>query len=106
MNKAIVIGRLTRDIELKYTNSGKAVANFTVAVDRRGEGVDFVDVTVWEKVAESCAQYIGKGSQVCVSGRIQVDNYEKDGQKRKSFAVVAEQVTFLDSKKEKQEDPF
>lgn len=99
LNKVILIGRLTRDPELRYTpNSGKAVATFGLAVDRGfNNEVDFINIVVWDKQAETCAQYINKGRMVAVVGRLQVRSYEKDGQKRTISEVVAETVRFLGS---------
>jgi len=105
LNRVILIGRLTKDPELKYTPSGTAVATFTLAVDRmranaNGEReADFIPIVVWQKQAENCANYLGKGSLAAVDGRIQVRNYEaKDGTKRYVTEVVAESVRFLDKK--------
>ena len=82
MNRAIIIGNLTRDPELRTTASGKSVCSFTVAVNR-GFGdkkdADFIPVVTWEKTAESCAKFLAKGRKVAVSGRIATRNYEKDG---------------------------
>lgn len=108
LNKAILIGRLTRDPELRYTQNGTPVAKFTLAVDRpfaNQEGkrdVDFIDAVVWGKQAETATNYLGKGRLVAVEGRIQVRGYEHQGQKRKAVEVVAEHVKFLDSKKGKE----
>jgi single-strand DNA-binding protein len=100
MNKCILIGRLTKDPDLRYTQSGTAVATFTLAVDRafsKEKETDFIPIVVWQKQAENCANYIGKGSLVAVSGRIQVRSYEaKDGGKRWVTEIIAEQVKFLD----------
>lgn len=102
LNRVILIGRLVADPALRYTQSGKAVARFTLAVDRRrgsqGEReTDFIDVVVWQKLAELCANHLGKGRTVCVEGRLQIRNYEaQDGSKRKAAEVVAENVQFLD----------
>ena len=89
MNKVILVGRLTRDPDIKSTTTGKAVANFTIAVDRRFKNkdgqkeVDFVPIVVWGQQAEFVGKYIGKGRQVALSGRLQVRTYEaNDGQKR------------------------
>lgn len=102
LNKVILIGRLTRDPELRYTpNTGSAVASFTIAVDRQGSNrdeADFINIVVWNKQAELCAQYLGKGRLVAVVGRLQIRTYEKDGQRRYFTEVVAETVRFLDSK--------
>ena len=105
LNRIILIGRLTRDPELRYTPNGKAVAGFSLAVDRgrtnaQGEKeTDFIDIVVWDKQAETCANYLGKGRLVAVEGRLQIRSYEtQDGQKRKAAEVVAQNVRFLDSK--------
>ena len=99
MNTAILIGRLTKDPELRYTNTGKAVVNFTVAINRsfgKDSEADFIPVVAWEKQAENCANYLSKGSQVGVQGRIQVRTYEgKDGGTRYMTEVVANNVEFL-----------
>ncbi|SMB87695.1 single-strand binding protein [Desulfonispora thiosulfatigenes DSM 11270] len=105
MNKIILIGRLTKDPELRFTPSGKGVATFTLAVNRpfanqQGEReADFIQIVVWGKPAENCANFIGKGSQVAIDGRLQVRTYDnKEGQKRWVTEVVANSVEFLDSR--------
>ena len=106
LNRVILIGRLTRDPELKYTPNGTAVANFTLAVDRfrtnaqgEREQADFVPIVVWQKQAENCANYLGKGSLAAVDGRLQVRSYDdKDGIRRWMTEVVADTVRFLDKK--------
>lgn len=105
LNRVILIGRLTKDPELRYTPNGTAVASFTLAVNRgfanqQGEReADFIPIVVWQKQAENCANYISKGSLVAVEGRIQVRNYDgKDGQRRWVTEVVAENVRFLDKR--------
>ncbi len=106
LNRVILIGRLTRDPELKYIPSGIPVASFTLAVDRPftnkdGEKeTDFIPIVVWRKQAENCASYLGKGSLVAVEGRIQVRTYEQEGQRRYMTEVVADNVRFLDRKGE------
>jgi single-strand DNA-binding protein len=109
LNKAILIGRLTRDPELRYTPSGAAVCTFTLAVDRsytnqQGEReADFISIVVWRDLAETCGKYLVKGRLVAVSGRLQVRNYEgKDGQRRYVTEVVAEEVQFLERSQDKQ----
>ena len=108
MNTVIMIGRLTRDPELRYIpNSGKAVANFDIAVDRqfsKEKETDFFKVQVWGKMAENCANYLAKGSQAGIRGRIQNRSYEVDGQKRYATEIIAEEVQFLGTKGEKKED--
>ena len=115
MNKVILMGRLTRDVEVRYTtNNNTLVAYFPLAVNRRfkHEGqpdADFINVIAWDKTGEFCSKYFKKGQQVGVIGRIQTRNYDdKDGKKVYVTEVVAEEVYFADSKQEpKQEDnPF
>lgn len=103
MNHIVLIGRLTRDPELRYTPNGLAVANFDLAVDRpttnqQGEReTDFIRIVAWQKQAELCANYLKKGRLVGVEGRLQIRSYEtQDGQKRKVAEVVANFVQFLD----------
>ncbi|AEG62081.1 single-stranded DNA-binding protein [Desulforamulus ruminis] len=103
LNKVILIGRLTRDPELRYTTSGMAVAKLGLAVDRpqfnkeREKETDFIDIVVWSKLAEICANNLGKGRLVAVDGRLQIRSYEDNqGVKRKVAEVVAENIKFLD----------
>ncbi len=102
MNKAVLIGRLTKDPELRFTpGAGTAVTTLTLAVDKYNsksgqKEADFVPVVVWGKQAESTANYMTKGSQMAISGRIQTRNYEaKDGTKKYVTEVVATEVQFL-----------
>ena len=84
MNSVHIIGRLTKDPEVRYTQSGKAFARFTLAVDRRGgkdKGADFIPCQAWDKLAETIGDYTQKGSKIAVEGRIQTGSYEKNGQK-------------------------
>lgn len=111
MNKVILIGRLTRNPELRYTSSNTPVATFTLAVNRlfsnqQGEReADFINVVVWRKQAENVGNYLKQGSKCAVEGRIQTRNYEDDsGNKRYITEIIAEGVEFLDSKKETSED--
>lgn len=103
LNTVVLIGRLTRDPELRYTQSGKAVATVRLAVDRgttnpQGEReTDFIDIVVWDKQAETVANYLQKGRLVAVQGRLQIRQYEnQEGQKREKAEVVANTVRFLD----------
>lgn len=105
MNKVVLVGRLTKDPELKFTpGNSTAVATVTLAVDRRvkqegKQSADFIPVVIWGKQAEATANYMTKGSQLSVSGRIEVRTYDaKDGTKRYVTEVVAEEVQFLDKK--------
>ena len=105
MNKVVLIGRLTRDPELRYTSGNAAVCNFTIAVDRpfnsntQERGTDFIPIVVWNKQAENVKNYLTKGSQVAVEGRMQVRNYDdNNGQKRYVTEVIANSVEFMGSK--------
>ena len=105
LNRIVLIGRLTRDPELRYVPSGHPVASFTLAVDRpfvnqQGErGTDFIDVVAWRRLAEQVTQHLNKGRLVAVEGRLQIRSYDtQDGQKRKVAEVVADGVRFLDRK--------
>ena len=105
MNKVFLIGRLTRDPELRYTGSNVAVATFSLAVNRpftnqAGEReADFINIVVWRKQAENVKNYLTQGSQVAIDGRIQTRSYDgEDGKKRYVTEVVADNVQFLDSK--------
>ena len=102
MNTVILIGRLVRDPELKFLQSGTAVCKFTLAVDKPfgDKEADFIPITVWGKIAETCANHLSKGRLVAVEGRLQIRSYEtQDGQKRKAAEVVANSVQFLDRAK-------
>lgn len=105
MNKVFLIGRLTRDPELRYTGSNTAVASFSLAVNRNftsanGEReADFINIVVWRKQAENVKNYLTQGSQVAIDGRIQTRSYDgQDGQKRYVTEVIADNVEFLGSK--------
>ena len=104
MNKVILIGRLTRDPELRYTPQGTAVCQITVAVNRRGaqrgqQDADFINVSIWNAQAENVAKYMTKGRQMAIEGKIQTRNYDdKDGKKVYVTEVIATNVQFLDSK--------
>lgn len=105
MNKAILIGRLTRDPELRTTPTGRNVCQFSVAVNRtytnaNGEReADFINCVVWDKQAESLARYQKKGNQIAVEGRIQTRNYDdKDGKRVYVTEILANNISFLDAK--------
>ena len=102
VNQVILLGRITNDIDLRTTTSGKNVAQFSLAVDKMGnqEGADFFEVTAWEKLAELLNQYTQKGSKILVLGRLQQETWDdKDtGKKRSKIVVIANDVTFLDNK--------
>ena len=107
LNNVVIMGRLTRDPELRRTQSGTAVTSFTMAVDRdfksqSGEKeTDFIDVVAWRNTGEFAAKYLAKGRMAAVEGRIQVRDWQdKDGNRRKSVEVVADNVYFADSKRD------
>lgn len=111
MNKAILIGRLTRDPEVRYTQSGTAVCTFTLAVDRpwahnkeqqnNQPTADFIPIVTWRKLAEVCGNNLVKGRRISVEGRIQVRSYDaQDGSKRYVTEIIADEVEFLDSRKD------
>lgn len=102
LNHIVIIGRLTRDPEIKSTSNGTAVGTFTVAADRDFKGqngekeTDFIPVVVWRGLAETCGRYLAKGKMVAVNGRLQIRTYEaNDGSKRRTAEIVAENVYFL-----------
>lgn len=110
MNKAFLIGRLTKDAELRTTTSGKSVANFSLAVNRNftnanGEReADFINCITFNKTGENLVKYTHKGSQIAVAGRIQTRNYDaQDGTKRYVTEIVVDELTFLDKKEDKPE---
>ena len=103
LNRIVLIGRLTADPQLRYTQSGVAVATFTLAVDRpftnqQGEReADFINIVVWRKQAENCANYLAKGRLAAVDGRLQIRSYDaQDGTRRWMTEVVADSVRFLE----------
>lgn len=100
MNNVNLIGRITRDLELRQTTSGQAVCEFSLAVNRtRQEGVDFINITVWGKQAENLTKYQSKGSLIAVSGSLRVDKYEtKEGEKRNRVYVLANSIEYLSNK--------
>lgn len=105
LNRIVLIGRLTKDPELRYTPNGKAVTQFTLAVDRQfknqaGEReADFINIVVWGAQAESSANYLSKGKLAAVDGRLQIRSFDgQDGQKRWMTEVVADNVRFLSPK--------
>jgi single-strand DNA-binding protein len=104
INRCVLVGRLTKDPELRYTPNGVAVATFTLAVNRQfanqqGEReADFLNIVVWRKVAENVANYLKKGSLAGVDGRIQVRTHEKDGKRQYFTEIIADTVQFLESK--------
>jgi single-stranded DNA-binding protein len=100
MNNVTLMGRLTRDPELKYSQAGKAYCRFTVAINREfnREEADFINCLAFGKTAETIAEWLGKGRRIALQGRIQTGNYEnKNGEKVNTFEVVADRFEFVDS---------
>ena len=114
LNHITIMGRLTRDPELRRTGSGVAVASFTVAVDRDFGGrdggekeTDFIDCVAWRQTGEFVSKYFTKGSMIVVSGRLQIRNWnDKDGNKRRSAEVVADNVYFGESKRSNESNAY
>ena len=101
LNKCFIMGRLTKDVELRRTQNGNAVATLTVAVDRNGKdaGTDFVDVVAWKQTAEFAAKYLAKGRMIVVDGRLQSRKWQdKNGNNRTAWEVIADGINFADSK--------
>lgn len=102
LNKIILIGRLTRDPELRYTKTGYAVTRFTIAVDRQFKGkdgkkeTDFIQVVAWQKLAEIFCQYMTKGKLISVDGTLQIRDYEDKGEKKYISEVIASDIRFLE----------
>lgn len=103
-NRVILMGNMTRDPEVRYTPSGLAVCDIGMAInDRRkdnnsGEWIEettFVDVTLWGRTAETCGQYLSKGAPVLIEGRLKLDTWEQDGQKRSKMKVIGEKMQML-----------
>ncbi len=105
LNKVVLIGRLTRDPEIRYTAANTPVASFTLAVNRNfknkegGYDADFINITAWRRLAELISNTLQKGSLIAVTGRIQTSSYEaKDGTRRYTTDVVADEIAFLEKK--------
>ena len=112
MNRIILLGRLTKEPEVRYTNTGKVVASFTMAVDRPFTGqdgkreADFIPVVIWGKPAETIGNYVQKGHRVLVEGRLQIRSYDgKDGQKRWVTEVIADRFEFIEKAGDKAAKP-
>lgn len=115
MNKICLVGRITKDLELRSTSTGKSVCEFTIAVNRDKENADFITIQVWNKQAENLCQYQSKGSLISVDGALRIDTYEKqDGTKGYKTYVLANNIEYLSSKatqettqeNTQQNDPF
>lgn len=99
MNHVVLMGRLAKDPELKYSQTGKAFSKFTVAVNREfnREEADFINCAAWGKTAEIIAEYLRKGRRIALQGRISVSNYEQNGETRWSTEVVVDKFEFVDT---------
>lgn len=105
-NKVFLIGNLTRDPELRYTTSGIPVARFTVAVNRIKEGVDFINVVAWRRLAEVCGEYLKKGRPVAIEGRLEIRSFKgRDGQDKTMTEVVADGMQMLGRRPDEQAAP-
>lgn len=105
INSVVLTGRTTSDIEVSQTPSGKSVATFIIAVDgRKKENTDFIRIQAWGNLADNAAKYLGKGSKIGVEGRLSVHHYEKDGFKRTSYSVIAENISWENIRKLGQAD--
>lgn len=107
VNTVILLGRLTRDPEVRQTPNGQSVCSFSLALNRSYkdqktgdfvESTDFVDCVAWGPLGETIAKYVGKGRNLCVQGRLQSRNWEQDGQKRSKLEVVVSEMTFVDGR--------
>lgn len=105
INQVNLMGRLTRDPEQRMTTTDKMIASFSIAVDRgdKDGNTDFFDITAWNQLAEIVTKYTKKGSKVYVSGRLQLDRWESDGQKKSRVSIIANDVVFLESAKPEDE---
>ena len=108
MNSIVIMGRLTRDPELRQTNSGTPVTSFTVAVDRRGKekATDFLDCVAWNDKAEFVSKYFTKGRMILVAGRLQIRDWtDKEGNKRRTAEIVANDVYFCGDRQQRGAEP-
>ena len=113
MNLTVLVGRITRDAELKYTNTGTAVTKFSIAVNKKRkkgeeyvEKVSFFDITAWAKMAETLSQYLVKGKQIIVSGELEQDRWEdKDGNRRRKVGITANAIQLLGGDKRQESAP-
>lgn len=100
-NRVFLIGRLTKDPEVRYTPSGIAVARFTLAINRgrkTNDEADFIKISAWRKLAEICGEYLKKGRLIAIEGRLQIGSYQKDGVMRSTAEVVADNMQMLEKR--------
>lgn len=100
LNKATLLGRITKDLNLNYTDNGKEYLKFNIAVNRENEKkeTDFINCLAWGKMAELIAKYFSKGDRILVHGMIQTGNYEKNGVKNYTFEILVKEVNFIENK--------
>ena len=101
MNKVVLVGRVTKDIEVRKTNSGKSYTRFTIAVNRRGKdaGANFITCVAWEKNADVLGSYVKKGHRIAISGRLETGSYDdRDGKKVFTTDVIVEEITLIETK--------
>ena len=108
MNHVLLTGRLVKTLELKYSQTGKALTKFTIAVNRKfnRKEVDFINCTAWENIAERIAEYLKKDRKIILHGRLRVNNYEQDGEIRWSTEVAVDRFEFADKINSKIEKKF
>jgi single-strand DNA-binding protein len=109
MNKVIIMGRLTRDVEIRQTPNGIVFAQFSVAINRRvskekEQKADFISCKAWRQTAEFISKYFNKGSMIAIVGHLQTDSWEKDGKKHYSTTVIVEDISFTGSKHKSDEN--
>ena len=104
MNKVILCGRITKDIELKQTNSGITVTQFSIALNKGDGKADFFNVVAWRNTAEFISKYFSKGDGICIDGHLASRQYEKDGAKHTVYEVVADNVSFSEGRRGQQSD--
>ena len=105
MNKVLLIGRITKDLVLRETKSGKKVCEFTLATNRvNGKDADFITCMVWDKQAENLCKFQGKGSLIGIDGTLRTDSYEVEGKKRQKTYVMVNVIDFLGEKKEEKKE--
>ena len=111
MNQVVLIGRVAKQPELRYTQAGKATCSFRLAVDRKGKAADgesnadFVPISCWERLAEICNEYLTLGKLISVVGRLSIRSYEKDGQRQTWTEVVIHEMQMLESGEKKEAPP-
>ena len=108
MNTVALIGNLATDVELREVGADKKVASFLLAIPRSGKdaGADFVNISAWDRQAETCAEYLAKGRRVAVDGRLRSHSWEDEGKRRTAVEVVAHRVQFLGAPRTEEVAPF